>query len=173
MPDTIVRHTECRRSICPVSRAGWRLPARLGAVLCAAALVVSTARTAGSHTPGGTRLVVSVSGFENDDGTAGVALWNGPDGFPEDVSHAIATAWVKIDHNAATTAFDDVQPGTYAVTVFHDENDNRTFDKRWFGLPTEAWGVSNNVRPHLRAPRFDEAAFHVAGAEQTIAIHVE
>lgn len=146
--------------------------ARLGVVLCVTALLVTAARDARSHAPDGTRLVVSVTGFENDRGTAGVALWNGPEGFPEDVSHAVATVWVKIEHQVATATFDDVRPGTYAATAFHDVNDNRKFDKRWFGLPKEAWGVSNDVRPNLRAPRFDEAAFQVSGADETIEIHV-
>jgi len=146
--------------------------ASIGAALCAASLLVALPGEARSHPRDATRLVVEVTGFENDDGTAGVALWNGPEGFPEGVSHAIATAWVKVDHRAATVTFSGVQPGTYAVTAFHDANDNRKLDKRWFGLPKEAWGVSNNARPHLRAPRFDEASFQVSGAEQTIEIRV-
>jgi len=146
---------------------------QFGAALCGVTLLFTAAVGARSHTPDGTRLVVQVSGFQNDQGTAGVALWNGPEGFPEGVSHAVATAWVTIDRRAATATFDDVQAGTYAVTVFHDENDNRTFDKRWFGLPKEAWGVSNNARPHLRAPRFDEASFQVTGDVQRIDIRVQ
>jgi uncharacterized protein (DUF2141 family) len=41
-------------------------------------------------------------------------------------------------------------------------------------MPTEPWGVSNNARPKLRAPRFEEAAFSVnPGPEPTrIAIQV-
>ena len=34
--------------------------------------------------------------------------------------------------------------GRYAVVVYHDENDNRQFDRNWIGLPTEGFGVSNN-----------------------------
>jgi uncharacterized protein (DUF2141 family) len=31
-------------------------------------------------------------------------------------------------------------------------------------MPTEPWGVSNNVRHKTRAPRFEEAAFDASGA---------
>jgi len=89
------------------------------------------------------------------------------------VSHALASAWVKISGRAAMVTFDEVAPGTYAVTAFHDANDNRKVDKRWFGLPEEAWGVSNNVRPHVRAPRFDEATFELPGDGRKIEIHVD
>lgn len=60
-----------------------------------------------------------------------------------------------------TCRFADVAPGRYAVSVVHDLNGNRRIDTTLIGLPTEAWGVSKGVRPTLRAPRFDEAAFVV------------
>src|SRR3972149_4086241 len=52
-------------------------------------------------------------------------------------------------------------PGLYAVAVYHDENGNRKFDRRWFGLPVEGFGVSNNPKVTLRAPSHAEAAFPV------------
>ena len=59
------------------------------------------------------------------------------------------------------------RPGTYAVVVFHDENENGKFDRSWNGLPSEGFGVSNNPRVFLRAPTLSEAAFEV-GAGQTV-----
>jgi uncharacterized protein (DUF2141 family) len=55
-----------------------------------------------------------------------------------------------------------VPAGTRAVSVPHDLIGNRKVDTERFGIPDEARGVSNNVRPALRAPRFDEASFEVA-----------
>jgi uncharacterized protein (DUF2141 family) len=47
-------------------------------------------------------------------------------------------------------------------------------DANFLGIPTEAWGVSNNVRPALRAPRFEEASFKVAsGQSVTLEIRVD
>jgi uncharacterized protein (DUF2141 family) len=34
-------------------------------------------------------------------------------------------------------------------------------------MPKEAWGVSRNARPTLRAPRFDEAAIAIEGGGVT------
>ena len=118
-------------------------------------------------------LRVQMDGFENTDGEAGVAVWNAPDGFPEDIEHAVATIYVSIEDGAAVTEFDRIAPGHYAITVYHDKNDNRRFDKNWLGMPKEDWGVSNNVRPRLRAPRFDEAVRYLAAGEQLIEIRVD
>ncbi len=62
------------------------------------------------------------------------------------------------------------RPGTYAVGIYHDRNDNWKFDKNFLGIPKEAFGLSNNPRYGLRRPKLEEAAFEVApeGAETVI-----
>ncbi len=100
-------------------------------------------------------------------------MWDSGVGFPEDVEQALDSTYVAIENGTARADFERLAPGTYAVTVFHDENDNRRFDKNWIGIPREAWGVSNHVRPRLRAPRFDEARFEIAGGEHAVEIQIE
>ena len=73
----------------------------------------------------------------------------------------------------AVAEFDSLVQGIYAVTVFHDENRNRRFDKDWLGIPREAWGGSNDLRPWARAPRFDEARFNVAAGSHDITINLK
>ena len=118
-------------------------------------------------------LHVRMEGFENTDGEAGVAVWNAARGFPEEIEHAVATTYVTIQDGAAVTRFDQLEPGRYAITVYHDKNDNRRFDKNWLGMPKEDWGVSNNVRPRLRAPRFTEAVRDLGVGEQLVEIRVD
>ena len=118
-------------------------------------------------------LHVRMEGFENTDGEAGVAVWNAARGFPEEIEHAVATTYVTIQDGAAVARFDQLEPGRYAITVYHDKNDNRRFDKNWLGMPKEDWGVSNNVRPRLRAPRFTEAVRDLGVGEQLVEIRVD
>jgi uncharacterized protein (DUF2141 family) len=63
----------------------------------------------------------------------------------------------------------DVPPGEYAAQAFHDENDNGTLDRNFFGLPKEAMGFSNNAPIHLGPPRFAVAAFNVGADDVEIA----
>ena len=114
-----------------------------------------------------------VEGFENVDGAAGIAVWNQAQGFPENVEHAVATTYATIRDGVAIARFDQLEPGTYAITVYHDRNANRRFDKNWLGMPKEDWGVSNNVRPRLRAPRFNEAMMTVGTGETLVEIRVD
>jgi len=61
-------------------------------------------------------------------------------------------------------------PGTYAVQVFHDENDNLTIDRNFLGLPTEGMGFSNNAPFRFGPPSFRDAAIAVGsdGARVTL-----
>ncbi len=61
------------------------------------------------------------------------------------------------------------KPGVYALGIYHDENANKKFDRNFIGLPTEAYGVSNNPGFRLGPPSHDEAAFTVGAA----GIHME
>lgn len=48
---------------------------------------------------------------------------------------------------------------TYAVAVFHDENDNGELDTNLLGLPAEPWAFSRSLQSWLRKPRFEEMSF--------------
>jgi uncharacterized protein (DUF2141 family) len=67
--------------------------------------------------------------------------------------------------------FTDLPPGTYAVRVMHDENDNGELDKNFMGLPTEGYGFSNNSQVKRRV-RFDEAQFAVANDDTTVTVRL-
>lgn len=66
-----------------------------------------------------------------------------------------------------------LRPGTYAVSCFHDLNSNGKLDTNLFGVPTEPYGFSNNVRPTFRAPNWDEAKFELGPGGGAISIRLE
>lgn len=53
--------------------------------------------------------------------------------------------------------------GRFAISVYHDRNANKDFDKGAFGLPAEPYGVSNNPPMRFAAPTVDESVFDVDG----------
>ena len=61
-------------------------------------------------------------------------------------------------------------PGQYAVSIYHDRNANRNFDKSAFGMPAEPYGVSNNPPMRFAAPAVTEAVFDVGAAAAAIKI---
>ena len=105
---------------------------------------------------------VTVTGPKAATGRVGCSLFAAPKGFPLDISGA-RTQWHPAGSGGVTCRFADLADGTYALAVGQDLNGNSMVDTNVFGAPTEPWGVSNNVRHTLRAPKFEEAAFRVTG----------
>ncbi|MDJ0711717.1 MAG: DUF2141 domain-containing protein [Woeseiaceae bacterium] len=105
-------------------------------------------------------IAVYVSNIESNKGNVDCALFASEAGFPMDASYG-----TQIRQSARTGTvecrFENLPAGTYAVAVSHDENENGKTDTNFLGIPKEAWGVSNNARPKMRAPTFEEAAFEL------------
>lgn len=139
-------------------------PAR-GALLAALTLGACS----GSEAAG---VIVRISGLAEPLGQVGCSLFATADGFPMDNSGA-RNLWPRAETQGVTCRFANVPEGRYAVSVGHDRNGNRRVDTNFVGLPTEPWGVSNNARTALRAPRFEEAAIKVAADVQDIVIDIK
>ncbi len=134
-----------------------------------AAAFVSLAPSRATATAGQT-LTVNVSAFRNTKGVLGCRLYAGPTGFPMQATFKAQLA-VPIRGPTARCTFAGLEPGTYAVVVLHDENQNQKVDKNFLGIPTEGYGVSNNKTYATSAPRWNESKFQVpAGRDVVIPI---
>ena len=111
-------------------------------------------------------LIVKVTMVKSTKGEVGCALFSSATGFPNE-NVAMPAQWQPSSTDGVVCRFTDIKPGPYAVAVSHDLNGNRRTDTNFLGIPEEDWGVSNNVRPNLRAPTFDEARFEVAATGVT------
>ena len=65
--------------------------------------------------------------------------------------------------NAATVRLHitDITPGTYAVALYHDVNNDGKLDTNFDGHPLEPWGMSNNPQYTDRKLTFDDAKFEL------------
>jgi uncharacterized protein (DUF2141 family) len=117
---------------------------------------------------------IKILNIRNSTGTIGCALFESPDGFPvEYLRYAININVIKIRDTQASCDFEDIQPGTYALAIVHDENMNGKLDTQWLGIPTEGYGFSNDVKAILGPPSFSAASFLYDGQEirLTISLH--
>jgi uncharacterized protein (DUF2141 family) len=90
--------------------------------------------------------------------------------FPGKVQDAYAKTSAIPTDNKGVCTFEKVPDGYYAVTAYYDQNNNTKLDKRFWGMPKEAWGISNNVRSYWRKPSFQSARFMVTNSTREIAI---
>lgn len=64
----------------------------------------------------------------------------------------------------------DLPRGEWAVAITQDLNNNDKIDKNFLGIPTEPYAFSNNVRPTMAAPGFDECKFTVDEPGKVVSI---
>jgi uncharacterized protein (DUF2141 family) len=117
-------------------------------------------------------VTVKVTGFKNQTGPALVYLWKQTDVFPKETDKAFKTESTKIEGTSVTVVFKDIEPGTYAISVTHDENNNGKMDTGFMGKPKEGYGASNNPKNKLSAPSFDQCKFTLDASGKTIDIEM-
>ena len=117
------------------------------------------------------KIEVVITNFRNDKGNAYVILFNKPDGFP-DMKKGFTTIGKKIVNRSSSVEFDDLPEGEYAISVFHDENNNKVLDRNFLGIPKEGVGASNNAKGHFGPPKYRDAKFYLKGELKIITIHI-
>jgi uncharacterized protein (DUF2141 family) len=108
-------------------------------------------------------LTVHVTGIDSHKGQIKIGIFDKSDGWLSDKA-AITGQNIPLANvvgDSVDVTFANVKHGEYGVGAYHDANLNNKIDKNFLGVPKEQWGVSNNPRPHLRAPSYDEARFKI------------
>jgi uncharacterized protein (DUF2141 family) len=117
-------------------------------------------------------LDVKFSGLRDSKGQVCLSLFAGPKGFPGDTSSTdfLMKRCAPVSNKIATITFDDLKPGNYAVSAFHDANEDSKMNKGGFGIPLEGFGFSNNPAIGFSAPSFTETQFKVSTTPTVIEI---
>lgn len=87
-----------------------------------------------------------------------VAIYNSEETFFE-ADKIFADAIIPVDSTVVVHVFPDMPVGEYAVTIYHDEDNDDEMDRKWYGPPKEGYAFSNNFSSNLRPPRYDDTMF--------------
>lgn len=93
-------------------------------------------------------------------------LFDKKDGFPSDAQRSFRQGEVKASEKLIVIS--DLPAGSYALSVIHDENNNKKLDTM-LGIPKEGFGFSNNPRIYFGPPDFEDAMINL---ESDLAIKV-
>jgi len=74
----------------------------------------------------------------------------------------------EIKDGVASVTFTEIPAGTYAITSYHDKNENQKMDFDSNGIPTEDYGVSNNEMNLYGPPLWKDAKFEFDGTEKEL-----
>ncbi|KZN40726.1 DUF2141 domain-containing protein [Pseudoalteromonas luteoviolacea] len=69
---------------------------------------------------------------------------------------------VRAKNGTVSTQFNNLEPGNYAIRLFHDENNNAQLDTNLFGIPTEGVSFSNNATMQFGPPSYEEMTITIS-----------
>ncbi|MBL7946153.1 MAG: DUF2141 domain-containing protein [Flavobacteriales bacterium] len=89
-----------------------------------------------------------------------------------DTEKGCETLSVPATGRTVRCSFGVVDPGTYAVKVFHDINSDGELNTSWVGWPQEPYGFSNDAPVNMGPPSFKLAAITIGEKPLTTRIQM-
>lgn len=122
--------------------------------------LISGAVAVGGAAQPGEDVSATVTGLRNGQGMVMACLTANPASFPDCRTDPAARKLVAPAAGVVQLDFGPMPAGTYAISLFHDENRNGRLDKAMM-MPREGYGFSRDAKVRFGPPRFAEAAFAV------------
>ena len=114
-------------------------------------------------------LTVVVTSLASTSSTVKLFFYNTSEGFLKSGKWAYSKA-VKPNGKNQILLTVELPSGDWAVSLTQDLNNNNKIDKNFLGIPTEPYAFSNNVRPTVAVPKFEECKFKVDGPGRVVSI---
>ncbi|WP_162419085.1 DUF2141 domain-containing protein [Cyclobacterium roseum] len=102
------------------------------------------------------------------DGLVQLLVFDSPSGFPDRPAKAIRSTSERIKSGKAAFRFEGLKEGFYALSAFHDADEDGKMRKSLFGIPKDAYGFSNDAREPFSAPTFKDASFYLPETGTTV-----
>lgn len=115
-------------------------------------------------------VVVHLSGIQNDEGYLLVFMHDNEHSYfsDDDINTNDITFFKKLKIPAAPpqmkVTFENIPTGSYAVTAYHDEDDDGRVDRMiypFMGMPSESYGTSNEAFAYFSKGDFQDALIAV------------
>jgi len=111
-----------------------------------------------AQTTNGQDIVVNISGIDNNKGKIMIGLYASEGNWLGNPKKSLIG---KIENGKSTVTFSNMSQGVYAISIYHDENDNNLIDMNFLGIPKEDNGCSNQARGFFGPPKWEDAKFEV------------
>ncbi|ACK72397.1 conserved hypothetical protein [Gloeothece citriformis PCC 7424] len=137
------------------------------------AMMSSHALTFPAQANNQTNLSITIDGLKKAQGQICLNLFSSSQGFPSKGEQAVKSQCINVTGTSETITFENLLPGSYAVAVIHDLNDDGKLNRNLLGIPTEGFGFSNNPVIRTGPPKFRESVIIVTGQKTNIRIQLQ
>ncbi|WP_298894515.1 DUF2141 domain-containing protein [uncultured Psychroserpens sp.] len=117
----------------------------------------------------GQEVKVKINNLDSNKGKVYVALYNSEISF---LDNGFKSTKSVINNNTCEVTFKNIPQGIYAISIYHDENDNNKLDSNFLGIPKEDYGCSNNAKGFMGPPKWKDAKFKIKNKSVTQTINL-
>ena len=134
-------------------------------------LLITYTSTFSNHLAEEGTIIITIKNIENQGGIMMVAIFKEDDKFLETPSFS-----QEIPLSTETeieVIFENIPYRKYAVSIFHDLNENGDLDSNMIRIPKEPVGFSNDYFPKFGPPKFKNAAFDLDQKEMRMIVNLK
>ena len=107
-------------------------------------------------------LTLRVDHVRNATGVIRFAIFANDAGWPDNKLKSMRYGSLPAQPGSVVFTLPGIPYGTYAISVFHDENQNHKVDRDLFGRPKEGIGFANNPKIGFSAPSWAASSIKIA-----------
>lgn len=115
-------------------------------------------------------LTVEVKNTKADKGPVLGAVYGSADSWLQ-FSKAVQSGMAPVSDDKAVMVLRDLPAGSYALSLYQDENGNGKLDTNLVGIPQERTGFSRDAQGNMGPPRFQDAVVELQ-SDTTITIQL-
>lgn len=113
------------------------------------------------------KIKLLVTDASSDKGNMIIGLYSNKEEWLEKVYMGMVS---EIENGQCEVQFEKIPYGEYAISLFHDKNNNRKFDMFLGFMPKEDYGTSNEAKGNFGPPKWEDAKFKLSQEEKSITI---
>ncbi|WP_019960243.1 DUF2141 domain-containing protein [Woodsholea maritima] len=113
----------------------------------------------------GSNLTLTIEGVETLEGKVMIALFNSEAGY--DGGDLYEAVQVRAYDHQVQYQFSHLDPGQYALKIFHDVDGDGELDTNLMGIPSEPVVFSNNAPMRFGPASWNDAQFEIVAGENT------
>lgn len=114
-------------------------------------------------------LTLEVQGIEKVTGKLYVGIYNSVETF---MKKPLAGFVMEVKDKVMSIPCKGLPAGTYAFSLYQDENNNGKLDTAAFGIPTEKFGFSNDAEGVMGPPSYEKCSFTFS-KDTTLVVHLK
>jgi uncharacterized protein (DUF2141 family) len=116
------------------------------------------------------QLNLKVQNIKKAVGDIYIAVYDNEDDYME---NRFAEAIANVESEGSLEVVLKIPYGKYAVTIFHDVNQDGELSTNFMGIPKEPYGFSNNPKSTFGPPSFEQSLFEFKAPGQWIEIELK